>query len=366
MSAKRTLPKHVYFQADQSTGKNRLRFRRKINNKWQSAYLPGPVYSEEFNQAYHALLEQTEIPKKQLGSSNTIPGTMNATIVAWYQSAGFKALKPSTKVTYRRIAEKLRNKTGNEKIHSLTRIKIQKVIDRMSDRPTAANRLISILRLICANAIQIGLIKENPAIDVKGYSRKTNGFHTWTDGELAQFREHWPIGTRERLAFELMLGTASRRSDAVRLGWQHLQNGFIRIVQQKTGAQVDLPVPEELKACLEDLGRNNMTFLVTKHGKPFSDKGFGNWFKQACISAGLPHCTSHGLRKAMSRLLAEAGATAMEIKSITGHSSMKEVEVYTRAAEQKRLAKAAFDRLQSTKVEQIVSQNQERLGKNRN
>jgi hypothetical protein len=43
--------------------------------------------------------------------------------------------------------------------------------------------------------------------------------------------------------------------------------------------------------------------------------------------------------------LAEAGCTAHEIMAISGHKSLKEVERYTKAADQERLARSAVARL---------------------
>ncbi|MFX6357469.1 tyrosine-type recombinase/integrase, partial [Acinetobacter baumannii] len=58
-------------------------------------------------------------------------------------------------------------------------------------------------------------------------------------------------------------------------------------------------------------------------------------------------CKAHGLRKAAARRLAEAGCSASEIAAITGHKTLAEVERYTRAADQERLARQAIQR-QST------------------
>ncbi len=70
-----------------------------------------------------------------------------------------------------------------------------------------------------------------------------------------------------------------------------------------------------------------------------------NWFRQQCDLAGLPHGSAHGLRKAAARRLAEAGCTEHEIASITGHRSLQEIVRYTRAADQKRLAVSAMDKV---------------------
>jgi integrase len=65
-----------------------------------------------------------------------------------------------------------------------------------------------------------------------------------------------------------------------------------------------------------------------------------------CDKAGLPHCSAHGLRKAAARRLAEAGCTAHEIGAVTGHASLAELVRYTKAADQRRLAEAAWPKLE--------------------
>jgi integrase/recombinase XerD len=51
------------------------------------------------------------------------------------------------------------------------------------------------------------------------------------------------------------------------------------------------------------------------------------------------------LRKATAAALAEAGATAHEIAAVTGHTSLEEIERYTRAARKKKLADSAIAKL---------------------
>ncbi len=61
-----------------------------------------------------------------------------------------------------------------------------------------------------------------------------------------------------------------------------------------------------------------------------------------CDEAGLPHCTSHGLRKACARRLAEGGASAPQIASITGHKTLSEVQRYIEAANREGMADDGF------------------------
>jgi hypothetical protein len=72
----------------------------------------------------------------------------------------------------------------------------------------------------------------------------------------------------------------------------------------------------------------------------------GRFMAEKIAAAGLPkRCVTHGLRKAAARCLAESGCSANEIAAITGHATLVEVSRYTKAAEQKRLARAAIERL---------------------
>ena len=111
---------------------------------------------------------------------------------------------------------------------------------------------------------------------------------------------------------QLMLCTGQRKSDAVNMGWQHIRNGKIAVQQEKTNTPLLIRIHPDLEKALAATSRTNLTFLVTKHGKPFSVAGFGNWFRERCDEAGLPQCSSHGLRKLAATRLAEAGCSERE------------------------------------------------------
>jgi integrase len=89
----------------------------------------------------------------------------------------------------------------------------------------------------------------------------------------------------------------------------------------------------------------NLTYLATAQGKPFTVKGFYNWFKAACVEAGIPHCSPHGLRKAVSRRLAEAGATMLEGRAATGHKTDVMFAYYAESANRAGLANAAMGKV---------------------
>jgi integrase len=123
-----------------------------------------------------------------------------------------------------------------------------------------------------------------------------------------------------------------------------------------------IPLHPNLVAILSSVPKSNLTFLVTSLGAPFDPNGFGNWFRAQCDAAGLKHCSFHGLRKAAATRMADAGCTTEMIKAVGGWRS-REVERYTRAADQKRLARQALDMQLKTEGEQSLSNLASRLDK---
>jgi len=65
-------------------------------------------------------------------------------------------------------------------------------------------------------------------------------------------------------------------------------------------------------------------------------------FGNGATKAGLQHCTAHGLRKAGATIAANNRATSSQLMAIFGWSSIQMAEIYTRAADQKRLAESAM------------------------
>lgn len=157
--------------------------------------------------------------------------------------------------------------------------------------------------------------------------------------------ERWGVGTRERLALCLLIYLGQRRGDTVRMGRQHRNGDTIRVTQSKTGAQLTISIHPELKAVLDNLPNDNLTYLTTMWGKPFTAAGFGNWFRDTCDDAGLKGLSAHGLRKSAARRLAEAGCSTKQIAAITGHKTLGEVERYTASADQEMMAREAISRL---------------------
>jgi len=112
---------------------------------------------------------------------------------------------------------------------------------------------------------------------------------------------------------------------------------------EKTKVALTLPVLPELSAIIDATPTGHLTLLVTKTGKSYGANDFSEQFRKWCDDAGLPpECSFHGLRKAALTRLADAGKTVHQIAAVSGHKTLKEIERYTRAADQRRLAREAL------------------------
>ncbi|MFG1479847.1 tyrosine-type recombinase/integrase [Xanthobacter sp. V4C-4] len=332
------LPKYVSEFKDRH-GKLRVRFRRK---GYESYYFKSIPWTPDFMQEYQACLSAQAAPVVQPGLARSLPGTLNALIAAYYGSPEFTGRAESTQATYRGIIERFRVKHGEKRVATIERKHVKAIIGAMHETPAAANNLLDRLKGLFRLALDIRMRSDDPTSGIRGFSNETDGFHTWTEEEIAAFGQRHPIATKPHLALALMLYTGQRRSDAVTLGWQHVAGSKIKVRQIKTKVRLAIPMHPILQTVMAGRPRNNLTFLVTEYGKPFTPAGFGNWFRDRCDEAGLPQCSAHGLRKAAARRMAEAGCSNQQIKAITGHKTDKEVSRYTEAADQVRLAEQAM------------------------
>jgi integrase len=337
------LPKYVHAFVDRH-GKARYYVRRRGQ---RHVPLPGLPWSDEFMRAHAAALEGSTGARAPVGASRSPPGSVSAAIAGYYATTEFSNLAAATQHDRRDILERFRRANGQLRIAELARKHVDGFIAKKAATPGAARNLLSALRAVCKFAVTAGLRGDDPTVGVKRPKLKRDGGHyPWTEEDIAKFEARFPIGTRERLALALLL-TGQRRADIVRMGAQHVRDGFITVRQSKTGKPVEVPL--SISAGLaEILPRNNLTFLVTQYGKPYTPAGFTNWFKNAVRRAGLPATASvHGLRYATALRMAEAGCTAHEIMAITGHASLREAERYTRKANQKKLATSAAEKVRA-------------------
>jgi integrase len=265
--------------------------------------------------------------------------------VGYLGSAAFHNLAPTSQAQYRRILDELRLAHGDKHIAKLERRHVVIMLDAKAETPSAARDYLRCLRLLVQYAIKLGIRDDDPTAGVRVSLPKSGGFRTWSEDDIAAFEVAYPIGSKPRLALALLLGTALRCADVVRVGRGSVRNGTLTITQQKTKATLAIPITAALAEAINAMPSNDaLVFLLNEHGRAFTAKGFGKWFTAQCQRIGLHGVSPHGLRKAACRRLAEAGCSANEIAAISGHRSLNEVARYTRAVDQARMARNAMAR----------------------
>lgn len=316
--------------------------------------LPGLAGSAEFMDAYQAALSGETATRVEIGSRRTKPGTIAALTVAYFGSYSFQGGAPETRRTRRNILERFRVEHGHRQVATLQRSHVEKMVAAKAGTPSSARNFLNTLRAMMQFAVDIGMRSDNPAVGVKRVKIKTDGYRTWGEDDIAQFEAKHEVGSRARLALALLLYTGQRRSDVVKMGRQHIRNGVLQLKQQKTGTALTIPIHPALQAVIDATLSDHLTYLTTRSGSAFSAAGFTNWFRDMCNEAGLPKGTSaHGLRKATCRRLAEAGCSASVIAAISGHKSLNEVQRYTAAADQLRMAQSGMEAMENAFPETV-------------
>jgi integrase len=303
--------------------------------------------SEEFWRQYRAALEGTPAPAKAIKAKTLAWG-----LDRYRHCSAWAELKHATRRQRENTYRSVTKTAGDTPLPDITTETIVAGRERRKAAPHSANNFLKAMRGFyrwAASHEPDGgkLVAVNPTIGVKLLPGKNkDGFYVWTDDEIIRFEQRWPVGTRQRLALDLLLYTGLARGDVVRLGRQHVSNGVItfRMEKNRGDGVVYPPVLPMLAASIAATKTGDLTFLITERGTPFVKESFGNWFREACREAGCPG-SAHGLRKAGATRAADNGATMHQLMALFGWKTEKMALVYTRKADRKRLALSAVNLL---------------------
>lgn len=283
--------------------------------------------------------------KRSLPSGPSDPGSWNSLVDAYLGCARFGELRESTQAETTREAKRIRSKWG---AHPVSRLEARHVLewqDELAKTPGKANNMLACLKML----LRFGRARKfvTPAydeiLDIK--ELKIGELRSWTDAELEAFEAKWKVGTRERLIYALALYTGQRKADLLKMTRAHIDVGFIGVTQMKTGERIAIPMHRHLVEAIDGTDAKGLALVARGDGKPLKSREMHDIFACATKAAGLVDCVLHGLRKAAARRLADAGASEHEIMAITGHKTSQMIKLYTKGANQKRLAGSAMLKL---------------------
>ena len=306
----------------------------------------GEYGTPEFEAAYQAALSNAPMTKAQ--EIKAAQGTLEWAWLLYKQSGAWQsAISESTRRQRDNIMKHVLKSAGNQPLSKITSAAIADGVDRRAKTPSQAKNFKQTMSQFFAWLKKAKVVSDNPCDGVDLPKRpKTGGFKEWSIEDVLKYEERWPIGTRERVMLDVFLYTGLRRGDAAKVGRPHVRNGTISIQTEKTKQWVHIPLLDVLKCTLDAGPTGDLTFNATPVGRPYAKESFGHAFKDACKAAGILDKSAHGLRKAAATRAADNGATAHELMAIFGWVDIKEAEIYTRAADRKRLAAQAMAKLE--------------------
>jgi len=341
-------------------GNIRVYFRRQGQPKIRLAETAGtPEFDREYRRAFQG--ELTPAPR-HAGRTPATHGTMRWLCEQYYTSAAFQALGKSTRKVRRGILDGVCERAGALRFSTMEPLHVAKLRDEKAAFPEAANARVKALRQLFAWAAspEYGYATKNPAREV-AYLKSNNpeGFRAWSEKDVAKYEARHPIGTKARLALDLLIYTGVRRSDVVKLGPQMERDGKLIFSETKGHSRIvkthELPILPPLRRSIDRTPTGHLVYLVTAFGRPHSVKAFGNWFKRRCREAGLDDdLSAHGLRKLAAQRCAEAGASEHQLMALFGWSTTKQAGLYTRKANRIRLEAEAAPLLQGQKENRSV------------
>ena len=271
-------------------------------------------------------------------------GTFQWAVERYRQSQAWLALSPATRRQRENTFARINKSLSDSRLSQWKKGDIVAGRDTRAATPAAARHFVETLRGLFAWAFEAGHVRSNPCDGVKVATPKTEGFPVWSEDDIAAYRSKWPLGTRQRLAFEVLRETGLRRGDAAALSLAHIRDGVIRLMTEKTGERVAIRVSETLAEAIEAGPCGAVTIISGAAGKPYVKEAFGNEFREWCNAAGVVGKSAHGLRKAAATSDALDGWSDAELDAKFGWTGRRMASHYTRAASRERLSLAAAER----------------------
>lgn len=327
----RKLPLHVVREKSRH---GKIKFFYRVG-KGERVRLPDDLTSDEFKQAY-AQAASGQVPVLHKPADSTPVHSLRWLVDRYKESAAWKAYSQATRKQQENFFISALKNSGNAPYQAIDRKSIIAALEARSDTPALANNFLKAMRALFSWAHRNEHVQVNPTDGVQRLKYKSDGFEAWTIDDLVKFYQKWPVGTKPRLAAELLLHSGLRRSDIVVAGRQHMTGSIFSMKTAKTGAQITVEFPASLLETIDVTETGDLHFLVTEFGKPYSKEGFGNWFRDQCNKAGIKK-SAHGIRKLSATLAADAGAAAHELMAQYGWTNVKQAEIYTKGADRKAL-----------------------------
>jgi integrase len=259
-------------------------------------------------------------------------------------SPEFKSRAENTRISYSRylqVANRLIRTTqgGSPPAAALEPRHVVQLRDKLSDTPGAANQAVRALGALYAWASrpEQGYAPSNPAAKIRLFASEDH--------------EPWPKPLLEegladpsvRLPIALLYFTGQRIGDVVRMQWNDVEGGEIRVYAQKTKSRLWITLASELASMLQRRNMDATAILTNEAGMPWTQSGLRQKLQAWALKRG-HKVVPHGLRKNAVIALLEADCSVSEVSAITDHS-LAMVEHYGKGRDQRKIGRGAIVKL---------------------
>ena len=273
-------------------------------------------------------------------------GTIASLIARYQSSPRFVALRASTRREYTRIMGEIEAEYGSVEVRGIEREDVLNHRDNLADKPRKADSHVAMLSVLFRFAMdrprEFGL-RDNPAHGIEKLYSAGEGYKAWPMTVIETARKKAREQGRLDIlgAIDLALYTGQRCADLAKMQWSDIEGNEIRVVQNKTGRELWIPIHADLRATLDELRRERPTIhniLASSTGKQWTPGWLSKAVAEVMDDIGLGGYTLHGLRKSATVMILDLGLTTDDVKAITGHTTDAMVGHYGRTADQRKRA----------------------------
>lgn len=315
------------------------------------------ILSEPGSPAFLAEFAKIDADEKRRQIEAAKPGTLKALILSYRSTDDFKDLAERTRQDYERVFTFL-EPLYSQAVAAFTTPAIVALRDewRRTRGRRFCNYVRTVLVLIFKRAIELGLVRDNPAVNVGKVKRDRKApplNRPWTEQERVAVWEATgtPRWAHLRMPVALGLCTGLREGDLIRLPKSAVADGRISVRTAKRGVYVEIPIlPMVEQALREALPSDALTLCVNSKGLPWKGNGFRSGIRKMFVvlaAEGLinPGLTVHGMRHTVADVLAQAGCSHEDIAAVLGQKSSRVAAHYADKADRSERTRAAVVKL---------------------
>lgn len=259
----------------------------------------------------------------------------------YQDSREFAALAKGTQEAYGIYLRLVAEIIGKAPVDDVKRADIQGILDAENWGAGKRNLFVAVIGAAYKWGRARGRTTEWPTREIP--QAETGERMPWPDDVLQAALDAEDDLTR--FAVALLFYTGQRIGDVCALRWSDIKGGAVKLVQEKTGKPLGIPLHGNLRIEMDRYGKRGITLLTNANGGPLTSDALRTRLKAFCAGQGHPDLKPHGLRKNAVIALLQAECSVAETSAITGQS-YKMVEYYARQIDQERMAGAAILKLE--------------------